>query len=312
MNAENWELMMTIPAVQRASASDQAHATMQPADLRALIAMERFKVRKRPMTTISIGLVAMLSAIVMGVGYLTARASEEDAATVTANLKDGILPGGIVTSLETTQLFARIVIVILAATLIGSEYSWGTIRVLVGSGASRVKLLVAKLLVLAQASVALVLAGVLAGSLVATATTILGGHALTLGGFGIDWLVDLVLMLGRTTMVLYVVALIAATVALLARSVASGIAVGIVWTTVEPLIGRLLDGNGGVADRIHTVLISTNVEALTAHNGFGPQTVPDHLPGAWQAAGMLLLYAIGLTLIAMQVFRVRDITSAGG
>jgi ABC-2 type transport system permease protein len=311
MNEENWELMM-IPALHPASVSDQADSKMRPANLRALIAMERVKLLKRPMTTISIGLIAMLSAIVMGIGYLFARVSDEDATMATANLKEGILPGGIVTSLENTQLFARIVIVILAAILIGSEYSWGTIRVLVGSGVSRLKLLGAKLLVLAQASIALVLAGVLAGSLVSTATTILGGHALTLGGFGIDWIIDLALMLGRTTMVLYIMALIAATVALLARSVAGGITVGVVWTTLEPLIGRLLDGNGGVADRIHSVLISTNVEALTARNGFGPQQVPDHLPGAWQAAGVLLLYAIVLTLIAMQVFRARDITSAGG
>ncbi len=282
------------------------------AGLLALIAMERTKLLKRPMTWISLALITVGLAAILALGYGFASSSNEDPAVRAENLREVMLPGGIETSFQVTHTIAKILLVVLAATLVGSEYGWGTIRVLVGTGVSRSRLLLAKFIALTQVGFLLLVLGVLSGSLTSLTATIIDGRSVSLGGFGADWAGDLLVMFARSGLTLLVYALIAFTAAVLTRSVAVGLAIGLAWSfIVEPGV-RALSGSLGVAGNImHDWLISTNANALLDRNHFGPSSLADGTPAAWQAAMILVLYSAVLLGAALVVFHRRDVHAGG-
>jgi ABC-2 type transport system permease protein len=278
----------------------------------ALISMERAKLLKRPMTWVCLALIAVGLAVIMALGYGIARSSNEAPAVRAENLGQVVLPGGIETSFQIIQPIAKLLLVVLAATLVGSEYGWGTIRVLVGSGVSRSRLLFAKLIALTQVGLLLLALGVVAGSLTSLAATLIEGQSATLGGFGAEWIGDLLLMFARSGLTLMVYALIAFTAAVLTRSVAAGLAIGLAWSfIVEPGL-RFVSGSLGVTGiTMQHWLMSTNANALLDRNHFGASSLGDGTPGAWQAAMILLLYGAVLLGTALVVFRRRDVHANG-
>jgi ABC-2 type transport system permease protein len=278
----------------------------------SLVAMERMKLLKRPMTRMCLLLIALGLVVIMALGYGIANSSNEDPTVRAENLREALLPGGIETSFQVTQTIAKLLLVVLAVSLVGSEYGWGTIRVLVGSGVSRSKLLLAKLIALVQVGFLVLCTGVLAGSLTSLAATIIDGQPVTLGGFGAGWIGDVLLMFTRSGLTLLVYALIAFTAATLTRSVAAGLAIGLAWSfIVEPGLGVLSGSLGADGDTLHRWLISTNANALLDRNHFGTSSLADGTPGAWQAAMVLLCYSVVLLGAALVVFHRRDVHSGG-
>ncbi len=295
-------------AIEQGSAQPNTIQREQ-ASLRSLVAMERMKIVKRPMTWITfLILIGGVAAIVL-LAYLSIHAARLTPAQKTSRLNNFILPTGITRSFEIGGFLGQILLVVVAASLVGSEYGWGTIRVMVGTGARRTKLLVAKLIAVTQTTVVYLLGAALAGSAASLIVTVAGGHTLTLGTVNGAWWGDLGLMILRSFFVLWVMVVLAFSIASVTRSVAAGIAVGIGWPFLEQILAALLGLLGNIGDEVRKWLISTNTSALTQRNGFGHQSIASGTPGAWHAFLVLLVYCVVLLAIAIIAFRRRDIAS---
>jgi ABC-2 type transport system permease protein len=280
-----------------------------PASLRALISMERMKIIKRPMTWITFLILVGATMAIVILAYVSIRASNVDAVEKANRLANFLLPTGIKRSFEISGFFGQIILVVVAASVVGSEYSWGTIRMMVGTGVARSKLLLAKLIALTQTTIVFLVLAVAAGTFASFLVTVISGHTLTLGTVNSAWWGDLALMTVRGIFVLWVMMVLAFSIASITRSVAAGIAVGIGWPFLEQIGSALLGLLGSIGDTVHKWLISTNTNALMAHSGFGPQTVDKGTPTVWHAFFVLLFYAAVLLVITFAVFRQRDISS---
>ena len=165
--------------------------------------------------------------------------------------------------LDLTYFFASIVAVIMAASIIGTEFGWGTIRTLLPRARSRIGLLTAKLVALVVFDVVLVVAGFLAAlvmSAVVTAAENLEGDA---GG---DGLLDAVVAIGRTTYVLLPYTALAFFVAVLTRSNAAGIAIGLAVLLAEGIAVAILNAVLDSLDWVGDLLFSQNISAITDLN----------------------------------------------
>lgn len=275
-----------------------------------MLKMEALKMRRRPMTWVTF-LIVMLAVVAIPVlGYIAINASTfANPAQKAEELQSFLLPNGITLGLEISTIVGSIVLTVLAAGIIGSEYGWGTTRVLVGSGADRTRLMVAKILYVALITLMFVLAGTFVGSLTSLAVTVVTGNELTLGGFSGAWLVDLALMLLRGFFVTFVSAVIGFAVASMTRSLAAGIAVGIGIGALEPILSALLSLAGTVGDIVNQFLLFPNINSIVALNGFGEVTPPANALNPWQAAAVLTGYIVLLLGASIIIFRRRDIPS---
>ncbi|HEX3723418.1 MAG TPA: ABC transporter permease subunit [Nitrolancea sp.] len=280
-----------------------------PASLASLVSMERIKIMKRPMTWITLLILVAATMAIVIIAYISIHASNLTAAQKADRIHNFTLPTGIQRSFEISGFFGAVVLVVLSASIVGSEYSWGTIRMMVGTGVTRSKLLLAKLIALSLATIVFVVVSAAAGSLASLLVTVLGGHTLTLGTVNSTWWGDLGLMLVRSFFARWVWVVVAFAIASIFRSVAAGIAVGIGWTFLEQIGAALLGLIGSIGDTINRYLISTNTAALTARNGFSPQSVDKGTPSSLHAFAVLVVYTAVLLAITFVVFRRRDIAS---
>lgn len=281
----------------------------EQASLGSLVSMERLKLMKRPMTWITFLILNVGVAAIVFLAYVSIHAARLSPTEKADRLTNFTWPTGITRSFEIGGFLGQIVLVVLAASLVGSEYGWGTVRVMVGTGASRVKLLLAKLLALSLATIVFLLAAAAVGSLASLINTVVGGHTVTLGTVNGAWWGDLALMILRSFFVLWVMAVLAFSIASLTRSVAAGIAVGIGWPFLERILAALLGLLGNIGDEINKWLISTNTNALVQRNGFGTRSVGSNVPGAWHAFAVLIVYSAVLLVVAFVAFHRRDIAS---
>ncbi|MCA1725062.1 MAG: hypothetical protein LC748_12600, partial [Thermomicrobia bacterium] len=107
--------------------------------MQALLKMELFKLLKRPMTW------ALLLLLCGGAG-LTDLIVMHNLSGATPNvyaktLRSLTLPGIIPNALEGLSLFAAMMAAILAASSIGNEYGWGTLRPMLATGMPRARFL---------------------------------------------------------------------------------------------------------------------------------------------------------------------------
>lgn len=291
------------------SVAPAASIQREQAGMRSLVAMERMKIVKRPMSWITFLILVLGVAVIVFLAYLSLHASNVNPTEKANRLHNFIWPTGITRSFDISGFLGQIVLVVLAASLVGSEYSWGTIRVMVGTGAARTKLLLAKLIALTQTTIVFLLASAAAGTLASLVVTVAGGHTVTLGTVNAAWWGDLALMILRSFFVLWVMVVLAFSIASLTRSVATGIAVGIGWVFLERILGALLGLLGNIGAEIDKWLITTNTNALVVRNGLGPHTAASGIPGAWRAFAVLAFYCVVLIGLAVVAFRRRDIAS---
>ncbi len=297
-----------------ATPSSHINADRPSPSLGSLVAMENLKLRKRPMTWVIFALITLLLSAGMVIGYLGTRSqSLPPGETRDEQLSGFLLPSSIANGFEIVGGFGSILVVVLAASAVGSEYGWGTVRVLVGSGVSRVRLLAAKILSLAEVTALLVVAGVAAMTVTSVVLTIVGGHDLSFGWLDGEAAIDILLMFVRTWFILFVSVALAFALAVVTRSLAAAIALGIGFGIIESILAAILDSLGDTGETISELLLSPNINAITRLNRFGS---PDVAPfgeaiDPWRAAALLTFYIVVLLGIAFAVFRRRDIASGG-
>ena len=286
-----------------------------------LMAVEFFKLRKRMMTWIlavlMVGLVILLYSVFWSVsGHVTTFG--ESAEFTGEDLRRALfLQASVPFSLQVVVSFGTIFAMILAAGAVGSEYSWGTVRLMATAASGRVRLIAAKLLVVCGL--------VAAGALLAVAVGLVYSSIITVTNGGSDFsfvtpgfIRDQVESFGRSLFVMAPYVTLAFATAAIGRSTLAGVGAGIGIAFVEPLIGGLMRLAGNPWKEIPNYLINANSSVILLHNKlpdvvrFGPTTqdlAQRHVNSMPEAMFILAIYSGAFVALAFLVYRRRDITA---
>jgi ABC-2 type transport system permease protein len=286
-----------------------------------LMAVELFKLRKRMMTwilaTLMVGLVILLYSVFWSVsGHVTTFG--ETAQFTGEDLRRALfLQTSVPFSLQVVASFGTIFAMILAAGAVGSEYSWGTVRLMATAASGRVRLMAAKLLVVCGLVAASALLAVAVGLIYSSIITVTNGgsdFSFVTPGFVRDQAESY----GRTLFVMAPYVTLAFAMAAIGRSTLAGVGAGIGIAFVEPLIGGLMRLAGNPWKEIPNYLINSNTDVVILQNKvpdvirFGPSAqdlARNHLNGTPEAMLILAAYSVVFVALAFLAYRRRDITA---
>lgn len=285
-----------------------------------LIATEFFKLRKRMMTwvvaLILVGLVVLLYSVLWSASSRVQNFGEGRQFTGIDLRQALFLPGAVPYALQIVGTFGAVLAIILAAGSIGSEYAWGTVRLMATVSSGRMTLILAKLavvFVLAAAGTLLAIAAALAYSLViALYYGDASGSFLTASFVG-----DQLAAYGRTLLVLTPYMTLAFAVAVIGRSTLAGVGTGMGVAFAEPLIDALMRTAGSPWKNIPDYLLNTNRQIILLQNKV-PEVLPrlggggtDSAVHSALVAGLILAaYAAAFVGVALVLYRRRDIGSS--
>jgi ABC-2 type transport system permease protein len=266
---------------------------------------ELFRLKKRPQTWIMPVLVTGFIAAFYTVIYLIyhlGSVSDRDDMLESARV-DNIFSNG----MQIFGFFGGILVVVVASSLIGSEYGWNTLRPLVARASSRTALLSAKWVVVTLYTILMVLVGVLVSMVIAAIVSLLLGNEITLSSSLWD---DYLLGTLRWMVATLPYAVIAFAAALITRSNAAGIAIGIGLSFVEPLLFGLLSLASDVFETAQEYGIAWNVQQL-ATLPTRPDSFSEPVPAeqVWQSTAILAVYMAVAVIATYTIFKRRDITS---
>lgn len=269
-----------------------------------LLRSELFRLARRWMPRVLLLILAAGVVLLYGLLWTVVETQAED-----VELRDSLRIGATTEfGLLLVSQLGTILAVIMAASLIGTEFGWGTIRTLLPRARTRSALLGAKLVALLLfVSLLVVLGYATAVGMSALVTSFADLERNT----GTNFLGRSLASVARTIYTMLPYAALAFLVALWARSNAAGIGVGLAVYFLEDLILFFISVAGDALDWVPRALLSENVDALLVHNDVsGGIAPPLDLPNAWQAAGVVGFYIAAFLALAFWIFRRRDITSA--
>lgn len=222
-----------------------------------------------------------------------------------------VLPTSMEGVFRSIQGLGTFLVIILAASVVGTEYRWGTLRQMLAKGTSRPRYLGAKVLALAIAVMAGVIIAVIVGFIIGIITTILVEGGVNWDFLSINYIGNLFASMGRTLLIFGVYLTLAFFFTTLLRSSTSSIAIGLVLIFAETIIiGMLSNSTGWLAD-ITPYIIGFNVQELAALNspGMYPVGFQESTKPWWQSAGILLTYGLTFLAAAFYFFRRQDLTA---
>jgi ABC-2 type transport system permease protein len=286
-----------------------------------LIATEFFKLRKRMMTwvvaLILVGLVVLLYTVLWNASSRVQHFGEGRQFTGIDLRQALFLPGAVPYGLQVVGTFGAILAIILAAGSIGSEYAWGTVRLMATVSSGRMKLILAKLVVVFGLTAAGTLLAVAAALIYSLIIALYYGEAS--GSFLTATFVgDQLSAYGRALLVLTPYITLSFAVAVLGRSTLAGVGTGMGVAFAEPLIDGLLGAAGSPWQNIPHYLLNTNRQIVLLQNkvpavlprlgGGGGGDSPVH--SAFVAGLILAGYAAAFVAMALVLYRRRDIGSS--
>ncbi len=275
-----------------------------------VLRMELLKLLKRPMTWVltvllhgGVGLFAVLA-------FLELRGDPPDARDEI--LRNGTLPAILPITTQLLYILGTIALAILAASSIGSEYNWGTLRPMLATGLARGRFLAAKLLALALVAVACVVVPLLMNAALAVLFAFLHDRPIVATTVDLAWLGDLAAMVGRTYLIVLVPTLIAFLIGLAGRSPAAGIGAALGLMLGQGLVGSLLLEFGPDWARAVVKLFpqQTSMVLLEHYNDFGPVATPPGVLSEGRALLTLGVYSVACLIVAFLIFQRRDIRGA--
>lgn len=290
----------------------------------ALLRSELFRLRRRRMTLILLLFIALVPIALYLLIYTATQAQIEairsgslprpqaGPAPSVAELEDllrTLRPDRVPEmGLGLVAAIANILLIVLAGSVTGNEYGWGTIRTVLAHGGRRAAFLGAKLVALAAAAALVVAVGFASTAVGAFVVGLPAGHDLSVSA-------DLpARLLGSVARAIYVqlpyIAL-ATMVAVLARSAAAGIGFGLVLSFGESLVGQIAISINRDLRPLFDAGIARNVAAIT-RTSTTVQGVPPPAPPAdlWIAALILALYVVAFVALAIHRIAKRDLTLA--
>ena len=266
-----------------------------------LIRVEFFKLRKRwmPYVLLLVLLASILIPLVVTyINYQSAVSEYPDLMWKEVL----VLPTAMEGVFNSVPGLGMILVAILAASVVGNEYGWGTLRQTLARGTSRPRYLTSKLLSIAIIAFIGVMIAVAVGLIATIITSMLVEGGIEWGSF----LGYFMASLGRTLLVLVAYISIATFFSVLLRSSALGIMVTIAWFIGDGIIvGLLASSTGWLAD-IPQFMIGFNTGELLTLNSLSP---PDGVTSWWQSAGVLLAYSTVFITASYYRFQRQDLTA---
>ncbi len=241
-----------------------------------LTSMELYKIRRRIMSKVlsllgilaTIGLFALIALIT----FLMSRSGAS--ADAINNFSEALrLPGSLTWTGQLLSTFGQVLVIILVSTIVGGEYTAGTVRLMLTRGPTRTQIFFSKvgvaLVCIVLGVVGITLLGVMSGFLFNLTT----GIAATFNFFSAAWLDHAVLYLLAIMLGLFVYAMMALCLSTLGRATAAGLAGVLTWSfLIEPLIetisffGRGISGPAGsFIQSLPDYLIGTNIGVLVGN-----------------------------------------------
>jgi ABC-2 type transport system permease protein len=287
-----------------------------------LVAVEFFKLRKRMMTWVLagllVGLVVLMYTILWSVSGQIGQFGPDDRFTGDDLRRALFLEASVPFSLQVVGTLGAVLAVILAAGAVGSEYAWGTVRIMATASSGRLRLIAAKLIVVWALIVAGAILGILVGVAYSSVITYVNGGT-DFGFIDASWFWDQVQTFGRTLFVMSPYVMLAFAAATVGRSTLAGAGVGIGFAFVEQIITGLMRLGGEPWRSMPNYLIDANVDSVRLLNPvpqaarFGPpeeQIAAQGLHSPEVAALILAAYTLAFVVVAFAVYRWRDITAS--
>lgn len=169
----------------------------------------------------------------------------------------------------------EILIIILAGSIVGGEYSVGTIRLMSTRGPTRTQFMLGKIgamiVCIAIAFVILTPLGILTGLLL----NLISGIAPSYAFFTAAWVGNALLYVVLCMLSVFTYAMMALFLGTLGRSTAAGVAGALAWALVEPVVGNILkvigfllkNTAGTIISAIPDYFVSNNLGALLQNQG---------------------------------------------
>lgn len=281
-----------------------------------MIGAELFKLRKRTMTKVLLVILVAIIALVNLLFLAISKVNLPAGGPAMGRIQDFLgLSAAIPFALFLIASFGSVLAIIMAASSIGNEYNWRTIRTALISSESRFKFLTSKLIALAILVLAGMLIGVVAGFIMGLITTGIGGYAYNFSFATGSYFWQQFLQFWRTFFVITPFALLGFLMAIVGRSAMPGISAGIGVLFLESIITTFMTLAGGWIAKVPDYLLSANVNAITALNnlpqGFGRGNgggTLETLPSIPHAFITLSIYALAFLVLGYYFFRKRDVT----
>ena len=288
-----------------------------------MIGAEFLKLRKRSLTRVLVfilaGIVALVNLLLLAVSKadLPARGTGQGMANMSKLLG---LSSAVPFTLSLIASFGVVLAIILAASSMGSEYNWKTIRTAIISSESRFKFLTAKLISLGIMIITGMVIGVVVGIIMSFITNAIGGNTFDFSYLTGSYVWQQFLQFWRTFYTIIPFALLGFTMSIVGRSAMPGISTGIGVVFLESIITAFMrlvqTGQYSWIAKVPDYLLNANVQAITALNelpqGFGRMGggvgATDTAPSVTHAYVTLGIYALAFLVLAYYLFRKRDIT----
>lgn len=288
----------------------------------SVILAELLKMRKRWLIYI-LFLVLVLGAgvLIWLVGYMSWRSGDEFSNRPEA-LRTFTLPWSLVALLDTGQFWGAMLVGILAASTVATEYGWGTVRLAVSRGQTRAQYLTMKLVGIASVASIGMLGALAVGLFFSVLASNLAGERISFDVPNGPSFPDAVFMVIRAAYAVLPYGLLAFGLAVVSRSTTLGVAGIILFMFIESIMIAVLGDLGGIAPDIRAFLIGHNVSALLAANRIGSgeyfglalRGTPEasQLPDPWIGALVIAVYCAIFLAISYYVFQKRDLGVESG
>ena len=228
-----------------------------------------------------------------------------------------VLPNSVSNAIVIAQTIGIVLIMILAASSMGGEYGWGTLRLALTRGIGRWQLLGAKvlsMLLLIGGGLIIAALTIALSSLVTASLIIEDGGGLADAG---EWS-TLAVLFGKAVYGLMAYAMLAIFLSVLTSSSSMGIAFSLAYYFVEGLLVAALIGLSDGFDSVSDLLLGpataawmteTNIEVTYQGTLFAPLL---DLPSQMHGFVVLTAYTVIAGVAALALFQRKDIAGARG
>jgi ABC-type transport system involved in multi-copper enzyme maturation permease subunit len=319
-----------------------------------LISVELYKLRRRTMSTVlwmlcigaivaTFGIIALVSALILHSSpgaFLPPLCSQAQSATqsclkhaptaadmtqavqaraaTVANISQPLrLPQSLSLATAVTQNVGLLLIIILAGTIVGGEYSHGTVRLILTRGPTRTQFILMKIGAIVICIIVGFLAMIFSGILLGTILNPITGTPQTFYFLTAAWIGHALLYLLIGMFGLFTYAMLALFLATVGRATAAGVAGALAWVLLEPVLSGILsligslnrDLLGDILKAIPDYLISNNIAALLQNQErYLFNTQPATLSNL-HALCVLVAYLVIFMSIAWLITVRRDVTN---
>ena len=224
-----------------------------------------------------------------------------------------VMPASISNGLGAASFIGIVVAMILATSLIGTEYAWGTLRTSLVSGVARRKFLASKVVTL----LAVAAGGLIVTALILALTSLLFTFLVRhVGGSWIEgeW-ITVFIVFGKTFYGLVPYLMLAVFFAVLTSSTGVGVSLATGYYMIEAITVGILSGLFEWFEPVANFMLGPNVLAWLAHDDVIQVTLgisADGDLGAIHYFLVILAYTAALGAAAFWRFERRDVTGAKG